>query len=120
MNEDSRSTDTNDMIGSFGSPTNNLNNSYNKLSSIMSSRRQSINKLEAQNKKKRRSSISMLNEMMTEIKESKMKMVKKLVNQVSQVNQKLIRVIKVKYQMNQVLLKIIQNQVLLILILILH
>ena len=71
MYEDSRSSDTNDMISSFGSPTNNLNNSYNKLSSIMSSRRQSINKLEAQNKKKRRSSISMLNEMMTEIKESK-------------------------------------------------
>ena len=72
MNEDSKSGDTSEVISSFGSPTNFLNNSNNKLSSIVSSRRQSINKLEAINKKKRRSSLSMLNEMMmTEIKESK-------------------------------------------------
>ena len=72
MNEDSKSGDTSELISSFGSPTNYLNNSNNKLSSIMSSRRQSINKLEAISKKKRRSSLSMLNEMMmTEIKESK-------------------------------------------------
>ena len=72
MNEDSKSGDTSEVISSFGSPTNYLNNSNNKLSSIVSSRRQSINKLEAINKKKRRSSLSMLNEMMmTEIKESK-------------------------------------------------
>ena len=69
--DDSKSADTSELISSFGSPTNYLNNSNNKLSSIMGSRRQSLNKLEAQ-KKKRRSSISMLNEMMmTEIKESK-------------------------------------------------
>ena len=71
-NEDSKSLDTSEVISSFGSPTNYLNMSNNKLSSIMSSRRQSINKLESPNKKKRRSSLSMLNEMMmTEIKESK-------------------------------------------------
>ena len=69
--DDSKSADTSELISSFGSPTNCLNNSNNKLSSIMGSRRQSLNKLEAQ-KKKRRSSISMLNEMMmTEIKELK-------------------------------------------------
>ena len=69
--DDSKSADTSELISSFGSPTNYLNNSNNKLSSIMGSRRQSLNKLEAQ-KKKRRSSISMLNEMMmTEIKELK-------------------------------------------------
>ena len=69
--DDSKSADTSELISSFGSPTNYLNSSNNKLSSIMGSRRQSLNKLEAQ-KKKRRSSISMLNEMMmTEIKELK-------------------------------------------------
>ena len=69
--DESKSADTSELISSFGSPTNFLNNSNNRLSSIMDSRRQSLNKLEAQ-KKKRRSSISMLNEMMmTEIKESK-------------------------------------------------
>ena len=69
--DDAKSVDTSEIISSFGSPTNFLNNSNNRLSSIMDSRRQSLNKLEAQ-KKKRRSSISMLNEMMmTEIKESK-------------------------------------------------
>ena len=71
INEDSKSGETSEIISSFGSPTNFLNNSNNKLSSIMSSRRQSINKFESPNKKKRRSSLSMLNEMMTEIKESK-------------------------------------------------
>ena len=71
-NEDSKSGETSEIISSFGSPTNYLNNSNNKLSSIMSSRRQSINKIESPTKKKRRSSLSMLNEMMmTEIKESK-------------------------------------------------
>ena len=69
--DESKSADTSELISSFGSPTNFLNNSNNRLSSIMDSRRQSLNKLEAQ-KKKRRSSISMLNEMMmTEIKELK-------------------------------------------------
>ena len=69
--DESKSADTSELISSFGSPTNFLNNSNNRLSSIVDSRRQSLNKLEAQ-KKKRRSSISMLNEMMmTEIKESK-------------------------------------------------
>ena len=72
MNEDSKDGDTSELISSFGSPTNYLNNSNNKLSSKVSSRRQSLNKLDAQKQKKRRSSISMLNEMMmTEIKESK-------------------------------------------------
>ena len=72
MNEDSKSGETSEVISSFGSPTNYLNNSNNKLSSIMSSRRQSINKIESPNRKKRRSSLSMLNEMMmTEIKEYK-------------------------------------------------
>ena len=42
MNEDSKSGDTSEVISSFGSPTNYLNNSNNKLSSIVSSRRQSI------------------------------------------------------------------------------
>ena len=69
--DESKSADTSELISSFGSPTNFLNNSNNRLSSIMDSRRQSLNKLEAQ-KKKRRSSISILNEMMmTEIKELK-------------------------------------------------
>ena len=69
--DEEKSADTSELISSFGSPTNFLNNSNNRLSSIMDSRRQSLNKLEAQ-KKKRRSSISMLNEMMmTEIKELK-------------------------------------------------
>ena len=69
--DEAKSADTSELISSFGSPTNFLNNSNNRLSSIMDSRRQSLNKLEAQ-KKKRRSSISMLNEMMmTEIKELK-------------------------------------------------
>ena len=69
--DEAKSADTSELISSFGSPTNFLNNSNNRLSSIMDSRRQSLNKLEAQ-KKKRRSSISMLNEMMmTDIKESK-------------------------------------------------
>ena len=69
--DESKSADTSELISSFGSPTNFLNNSNNRLSSIVDSRRQSLNKLEAQ-KKKRRSSISMLNEMMmTEIKELK-------------------------------------------------
>ena len=69
--DDAKSVDTSEIISSFGSPTNYLNNSNNKLSSIIDSRRQSLNKLDAQ-KKKRRSSISMLNEMMmTEIKELK-------------------------------------------------
>ena len=69
--DEAKSADTSELISSFGSPTNFLNNSNNRLSSIIDSRRQSLNKLEAQ-KKKRRSSISMLNEMMmTEIKESK-------------------------------------------------
>ena len=69
--DEAKSADTSELISSFGSPTNFLNNSNNRLSSIMDSRRQSLNKLEAQ-KKKRRSSISILNEMMmTEIKELK-------------------------------------------------
>ena len=69
--DEEKSADTSELISSFGSPTNFLNNSNNRLSSIMDSRRQSLNKLEAQ-KKKRRSSISILNEMMmTEIKELK-------------------------------------------------
>ena len=73
MNEDSKSADVSDMVSSFGSPTNYMNISNNKLVSSISSRRQSLNKLESpRTKKKRRSSISMLNEiMMTEIKESK-------------------------------------------------
>ena len=62
MNEDSKDGDTSELISSFGSPTNYLNNSNNKLSSKVSSRRQSLNKLDAQKQKKRRSSISMLND----------------------------------------------------------
>ena len=50
-NEDSKSGETSEIISSFGSPTNYLNNSNNKLSSIMSSRRQSINKIESPTKK---------------------------------------------------------------------
>ena len=64
-----------ELISSFGSPTNYLNNSNNRLSSILDSRRQSLvqslNRIDSP-KKKRRSSISMLDEMMmTEIKELK-------------------------------------------------
>ncbi len=53
------------MMSSFGSPTNYMNNSNNKLLSSISSRRQSLNKIDSpRTKKKRRSSISMLNEIM--------------------------------------------------------
>ena len=71
--EESKSVDASEMISSFGSPTNYMNNSNNKILSSISSRRQSLNKIDSpRTKKKRRSSISMLNEiMMTEIKESK-------------------------------------------------
>ena len=71
--EESKSVDASEMMSSFGSPTNYMNNSNNKILSSISSRRQSLNKIDSpRTKKKRRSSISMLNEiMMTEIKESK-------------------------------------------------
>ena len=52
--EESKSVDASEMMSSFGSPTNYMNNSNNKILSSISSRRQSLNKIDSPRTKKKK------------------------------------------------------------------